>query len=94
MNNNLLPLGSIVKINGLDDKIMIIGVNQITKNKEKYNYRGCVHPYGYINSNNLLLFNNSDIIEIVFKGYFDEESKDFYEDLQWLNNKNKEVKNE
>ena len=94
MSNNLLPLGSIVKLNGVDDKIMIIGVNQIDKDKEKYDYCGCVHPYGFVNSNNLLVFNNSDIIETIFEGYFDEESKDFYEDLMWLNKKNKEENNE
>lgn len=94
MNNDLLPLGSIVKLNGVDDKVMIIGVSQIDKEKVKYDYCGCIHPYGFVNSNNLLVFNNSDITEIVFKGYFDEESKDFYEDLLWLNEKNKEVNNE
>ena len=85
MSDKLLPLGSIVKLNGVNDKIMIIGVNQIDKDKEKYDYCACVHPYGFVNSNK---------IETIFKGYFDEESKDFYEDLMWLNKKNKEENNE
>ncbi len=88
---NILPLGSIVELKKIKDKVLIIGVNQIS-NKKKYDYMGCVHPYGYTRLEELLLFNADDITNVIFNGYYDDETKEFYEDIIWL--KEREKKNE
>ena len=86
--NEMIPLGSIVKLKKIADYIMIIGIDQIADGT-KYDYSGCIHPYGFLGLQKLIFFNNDQIEKIVFKGYFDDDSKEFYEDVIWLR-KNKE----
>ncbi len=86
----LLALGSIVELKNMKDKVLIIGVNQMS-GKEKYDYIGCTHPYGYMSVDELLVFNKDAIKNVIFNGYFDDESKEFYEDIEWL--KEREKKN-
>ncbi len=92
---NYLPLGSVISLKNLDEKILIIGVNQVSLDeKEKiYDYCGCVHPYGFINNNSLLLFNNDQVDKVYHTGYEDEDLKDYYEDLVWLKSNKKEKDN-
>jgi hypothetical protein len=90
---NYLPLGSIVKLKGGARKLVIIGINQKGSNNETYDYSAVLYPYGYINSEELFLFNNSNIDEIIYKGYSDKELEDYYDDLVWAINKEKEEKN-
>ena len=82
--NEIIPLGSIVKVKQIKDYIMLIGVRQIADG-EKYDYSGCVHPYGFLGIDKLLFFNSDQIEEVIFKGYFDDEAKEHYEDIIWLN---------
>ena len=86
--NEMIPLGSIVKLKKIADYIMIIGIDQIADGT-KYDYSGCIHPYGFLGLQKLIFFNNYKIEKIIFKGYFDDDSKEFYEDVIWLR-KNKE----
>ena len=92
MEEKYLPLGSIVKIVGISDFILIIGVHQISEG-ETYQYSGCVHPYGYVSAEKLILFNSDVIEEVVFRGYYDDETKEFFEDLDWLDSKEKKEGN-
>ena len=86
---DILPLGSIVKIKGIESKIMIVGVNQLVDGTN-YNYVGYIHPYGFVGIKKMLSFNAPLIEEVIFKGYKDEETEEFYEDIEWLYNKKKE----
>lgn len=79
-----LPIGSIISLKEGKRKIMIIGINQLAKeNNKKYDYVAVLYPYGYLNSQELLLFNNDKIDKIYYKGYEDEEMINFYEDVIW-----------
>ena len=83
---NYLPIGSVVTLKNSYERLIIIGVNQKSKeNGEKYDYAACLYPYGYLDGNELFLFNNEKIKKVHFKGFFDDEMKDYYEDIEWVN---------
>lgn len=84
---NLLPLGSIVLLTNGEKKIMIYGRRQIaTANEKEYDYVACLYPEGNIGDDFTYLFNHSDIREVVFKGYVDDEDADFLEELYKIGN--------
>lgn len=82
-NNDYLTNGSIVELKKLTDKVMIVGIHQRIKG-EKYDYIGCIHPYGYTNPDDFVVFNKDAIEKVIFEGYRDEETDDFFEDVNWL----------
>lgn len=79
---DILPLGSIVKIKNLDDKLMIVGVDQIVDG-DPFDYVAFIHPYGYAGVRKIISFNAPAIEKVIFKGYRDSETDDFYEDIEW-----------
>lgn len=89
--NELLPIGSIVLLEGAEKKLMIFGVGQtqLEKNKD-FDYIGVVYPEGNMGEGSQFLFNHSDIEEIVFRGYEDEERDNFLEMLNSYFEENKE----
>ena len=73
---------------------MIIGVNQISsENKKIYEYSACLYPYGYLNSDELFMFNNDNIEKVYHLGFADKELEEYYEDVLWAMKKSGE-KNE
>lgn len=88
----LLPIGSIVLLNGGNKKLMIYGRKQlllneetdheITEEKNMYDYLGVFYPEGYISPEYSFVFNHSDIKEIIFLGYVNEEEDEFQEVLK------------
>lgn len=90
-NNEYLALGSLVQLKTNKLKVLIIGVCQKSNNKS-YDYAGCAHPFGYTSSENIILFNKNEIDKVLHEGYFDDDTKDFYEDLEW--EKQRSEKNE
>jgi len=89
---NYLPLGSVVRLKNGTRKLVIIGINQKGSDDKTYDYSSVLYPYGYLNSDELFLFNNSNIDEIIYKGYSDSELENYYDDLVWSINKEKEEK--
>ena len=89
--NELLPIGSIVLLEGAEKKLMIFGVGltQLEENKD-FDYIGVVYPEGNMGEGSQFLFNHSDIEEIVFRGYEDEERDNFLEMLNSYFEENKE----
>ena len=83
MREKFLPIGSVVLLKGGTKKAMITGFCSIAEeDKTKvYDYSGCVYPEGYLNSNQICLFDHDQIEEIFFIGYEDEEEKDFKKEL-------------
>lgn len=88
----LLPNGSIVLLKGGNKKLMIYGRKQLLVTEEDvqqesedltlYDYLGVPYPEGYISPEYSFVFNHSDIKEIYFKGFSDQEEDDFQEVLQ------------
>ena|SRR5699024_1988575 len=93
----LLPNGSIVLLEGGNKRLMIYGRKQLltdegiedikSKGKEvrkqtMYDYLGVFYPEGYIDQEHAYVFNHSDIIDIIFRGYEDEEEEEFQKILR------------
>lgn len=78
MNNNYLPLGSIVRLNDGDMKLMIISRFPLFENKGEvgyFDYASCVYPSGHSNEQTYF-FNQEDIAEVFFEGYIDESEEE------------------
>lgn len=81
MSNNLLPIGTIIKLNNNDNKYVILGT--FCKNKGKmFTYYCCLYPYGLIldddqlknKVNNYDVYINHDEIEkVLFLGNVNSE---------------------
>lgn len=93
----LLPNGTIVLLKGGNKRLMIYGRKQLVTGEEKedlqaqeeeiteqtmYDYIGVPYPEGYINQEYTYVFNHSDIIDIIFKGYEDQEEEEFQKILR------------
>lgn len=68
----VLPIGSIVQLNNNEKKTMIIGYVPVSKEKEIYDYLGCVYPEGVISSKSHLAFNKEEITSIIAIGPIDK----------------------
>lgn len=79
MDNNILPLGSVVLLNNGTKKVMIIGYYMKTPEKPDkiYDYCGCVFPEGVLRSDVTCVFNHDQIKEVCFIGFKNEESNTF-----------------
>lgn len=76
---DLLPIGSIVRLKEGEKRLMIGGIKQfaVDGNGEEYDYFGVLYPEGHIGDEFQYLFNHEDIEEIIFRGYEDEERAAF-----------------
>lgn len=78
----LLPIGSIVLMEGGQKKLMVYGVKQTDLTDDTtYDYIGVVYPEGSMGEGTQFFFNHEDIAEVIFKGYEDTEREDFIERL-------------
>lgn len=84
MRDKFLPIGSVVLLKGGTKKVMVTGFCSIAEdNRTKvYDYSGCIYPEGYLNSNQICLFDHEQIDEIFYVGYEDDEEKEFKESIK------------
>ena len=85
MEENFLPIGSVVKLKGGQKRLMITGFLQVEQEENKKNvwdYCGCLYPEGMITSENNYVFNHSQIEDIYFTGLIDEEEEEFKKRLK------------
>lgn len=77
----LLPIGSVVRLKDAKKKIVIMGVMPMKHTPEGtdiiHDYLGVPYPEGYLTKETGLLFNHEKIDEIVFRGYTDHERETF-----------------
>ncbi|MBE5037781.1 DUF4176 domain-containing protein [Subdoligranulum sp. DSM 109015] len=74
----LLPIGSVVTLQGTAKKVMIIGILQMQQESGKlYDYLGVPYPEGYISPKKNLVFNHELINDVVFTGYDNPERQGF-----------------
>lgn len=85
-----MPLGTICSVNGNNKKVMIIGYlyNDFKNGLKTYDYLGVPFPEGFMLPNRLITFNKSDVSNVEFTGYQDEEYKKFDNLLNASLNKN------
>ena len=74
----LLPIGSVVMLNGATKRVMICGrIQTKVDDGTTYDYSACYYPEGIINPKELFLFNNDDIDMVYFLGLQDVEEFKF-----------------
>lgn len=79
----LLPIGSVVMLKGGVKRLMIFGIKQTQNDTgEEYDYIGVLYPEGNIGDQGQFLFNHSDIEDVFFEGYVDEEREEFIGNLE------------
>ena len=83
----LLPIGSVVLLCNSKTRLMIFGILQKLSNSpagegKQYDYVGVPYPAGNMGQDHQYLFNHSDIEQIIFRGYEDEERQKLMTALQ------------
>lgn len=75
----LLPIGSVVKLKKMGQRMMIMGVlqNDKTKDNKTFDYSAVPYPEGLHDARIHIGFNQDDIETVVFRGYEDDERKAF-----------------
>lgn len=74
--NEFYPIGTVCKIRGYSELVMIIGYQKEKSGEivNSYDYEGCFYPYGSLTKVKIL-FNQKEIVEVVFEGYKLTENK-------------------
>lgn len=85
----LLPIGSIVKVKNIEQRLMIIGVLQKRKTipEKTFDYAAVPYPEGLHDMRMNIGFDHNNIEEVVFRGYEDKERKAFLAVLEALSRK-------
>ena len=78
MYQDLLPIGSVVLLNGGNKRVMICGRIQARAGEDViYDYSGCFFPEGLIDPRNMFFFNRDAIQMVFFIGLQDQEELEF-----------------
>lgn len=74
-----LPIGTIIKLKSGHHKVMITGFCLYDHDQAHtlYDYCGCAYPEGMLSTNEVNLFNHTDIEKIYHIGYTDDDEKKF-----------------
>lgn len=90
----ILSIGSIVEVDmkNLEQEVMIIGrFMKDANNNKMYDYMGVLYPYGFLDPEQIILFDEIAIKEIKFEGYINKEelelSNKLLEELEHKNEK-------
>lgn len=87
-----LPIGTVVLLKGAEKRVMIIGFSAIelkeSDETKVWDYSGCLYPEGFLNSEQICLFDHSQIVRIDHIGLIDDEEKKFKTELNKLKEKN------
>ena len=73
----LLPIGSVVKLKDATKRLMIRGVIQTDIDGNDYDYIAVLYPEGNVTQETQFLFQHTDIEDIIFRGYEDDEREGF-----------------
>ena len=70
----VLPIGSVVSVQGFERRVMVAGVRQVEVETGKtWDYCGCIYPIGITNSRELVLFDKEHIDSLYCMGFRDAE---------------------
>ena len=74
----LIPIGSVVTLQGAEKKLMIIGALVEKQDEGKiYDYIAIPYPEGFIDAKTMFLFMHEDVAGIDFIGYVNAEYRAF-----------------
>lgn len=91
-----LPIGTVVLLKGGSKRVMIMGFCSMAESDKTkvYDYTGVLYPEGYLNPNQVCLFDHNQIDKIYCLGLSDEEDKKFKVELNKLATSLEEIKKE
>ncbi len=91
-----LPIGTIVLLKNATKNVMITGFASMSPEtgEQIFDYSGCPYPEGFLNYNEVCVFNHDQIDKVVFQGYADEQEEEFKKILVEQLEKIKEEKKE
>ena len=81
--NDFLPLGSVVILKGGIQKILVISRGINVKHDDEivfFDYGGVLYPDG-LTGDQMAYFNHDGIEKVVFKGYDDDDSKTYADNI-------------
>lgn len=84
MNNikDLLPIGSIVRLEGATKSLMIFGIKQTDKSTgREYDYISVFYPEGNVGEGGQFFFDHVNIDQVLFTGFTDDERTAFIDKL-------------
>ena len=86
IGEKFLPVGTVCLLQDGSKKVMITGfcVKSPEMQDRMFDYIGCLYPEGVISSDQNLLFDHSQIVQVFHKGYMSEEETDFKNKLKEL----------
>lgn len=67
--NKTLPIGAIVKLEGAEASLMIVGYLPKGIDNKQRDYMGVLYPVGITSIEDVRAFNKEDIKEVLFNGY-------------------------
>ncbi|MGE1127877.1 DUF4176 domain-containing protein [Bacillus wiedmannii] len=68
----LLPIGTVVKLEEIEQFVMIIGRMVVSADKRNFDYVGVPYPVGYLGDEKVLCFNHEKVVEEMHRGYMTE----------------------
>lgn len=83
IKDKYLPIGTVVMLKGASKKLMITGYCAVPGNNQSimFDYAGCMFPEGFLSSSQTALFNHSQIEQVFYSGYENEEEQVFNEKI-------------
>lgn len=91
---NYLPIGTIVQLQNASSRLMIIGINinneDETGEVKNYDYIAVGYPEGFLDKDQMYLFNSSSIERVDFVGYDDDERHELFERIEAAQRENQE----
>ncbi len=78
----LLPIGSVVRLEEGTELIMIVGILQQDDEGNRYDYIAVLFPEGYVDEETFFLFNHQDIAEVEFVGCVNSRVQVYMEELK------------
>ena len=83
--DEFLPIGSVVLLEGGNKRIMICGRIQAQAGSDIiYDYSACYYPEGIVDPKSMFFFNRDAIETVYFRGYEDQDELDYRHELEQL----------
>ena len=80
--DEFLPIGSVVLLEGGNKRIMICGRIQAQAGSDIiYDYSACYYPEGIVDPKSMFFFNRDAIATVYFRGYEDQDELDYRHDV-------------
>ena len=82
MYKNMLPIGSVVRTEGAERRLMVIGRIVTTEEEDRiYDYVGVPYPEGVSGSDQMFFFDRGEIEELFFIGFQDTEGLEYQSEV-------------